>query len=439
MGAPLLARKRVLGAKAESVPGTAEVLTSAKATGTITLSGQPGDGDTVTIDDGTHDPVVFEFDTGDGVTPGNVEVTVGGSKEATMAALVVAINAQTDSDFTIVATPNSPADAACNLVNSAWGAAGTAALAKSGANIAVVGMTGGRDYDAAAVALVVFDPRIQPTVEMAHRERAGTFGEHLAVPGTRTGVITFSLELSGSGNAGSPVPASADLFLPAAGFTRDVSGGGAVFSPDITPVEADGALTHTLTMGLWQDGKYQQLHGAQGTVKFIGTAGQIIRLEFTFTGIYTSDVDGQLPEPVFPTVYPIHLRAAGDLSLDAWTPRVATFELMANNDVQLEEDATSATGYIFAAINDQTFTGKIDPEKRLAAEADLRGEWVAGTGRDFTLALGAGGDGKSVTFAAPILQPMNIQDGERKKLLTDELEFMLHPDSGRDELTLTFS
>lgn len=51
---------------------------SVKNVVTITFTGNPVDGDTVTLDDN-----VFEFDTGDGVTTGHSAVIVGASLEET--------------------------------------------------------------------------------------------------------------------------------------------------------------------------------------------------------------------------------------------------------------------------------------------------------------------------------------------------------------------
>jgi len=64
------------------------------ATGTVVMTGQPSDTDTVTIDDGiVAAAIIFEFDSGGGVTGDNTVVTIGGSAAATMAALKAAIDA----------------------------------------------------------------------------------------------------------------------------------------------------------------------------------------------------------------------------------------------------------------------------------------------------------------------------------------------------------
>jgi len=62
--------------------------------GTIAFSGgNADDGDTLTIDDGVGTPIVFEFDTPDGVGGGNTVVALGATAAATAANLAAAINA----------------------------------------------------------------------------------------------------------------------------------------------------------------------------------------------------------------------------------------------------------------------------------------------------------------------------------------------------------
>lgn len=51
---------------------------SVKNVVTITFTGNPADGDTVTLDDN-----VFEFDTGDGISVGHTAVVIGASLEET--------------------------------------------------------------------------------------------------------------------------------------------------------------------------------------------------------------------------------------------------------------------------------------------------------------------------------------------------------------------
>jgi hypothetical protein len=76
-----------------TVAGMASGTATAKATGSITLAAQPADTNTISLDDGAGGTETFEFESGGGVTPGNIAVTIGADMWATMDALVTAINA----------------------------------------------------------------------------------------------------------------------------------------------------------------------------------------------------------------------------------------------------------------------------------------------------------------------------------------------------------
>jgi hypothetical protein len=135
-------------------PGPRFVLTDANATpgvaatGTVTLTGQPGDADTVTIDDDTQ-TVVFEFDSDVSVinTPTLRGVTIGVNSNATTANLAIAIN---DAGFTFDVAALAVASV-CNLTHDIPGTAGNNAVVEAAANVAAAGLAGGVDPVPAAV------------------------------------------------------------------------------------------------------------------------------------------------------------------------------------------------------------------------------------------------------------------------------------------------
>lgn len=112
------------------------------ATGSIVISEQNAeDGDTVTIDDGEHEPKVFEFDDDTNVGSGNIRVEIGDDHFESIANLVTAIN--DTEDLNVVATDNG--NGSCALTNEVPGEDGNVALSKSGDAITVSGMSGGKD------------------------------------------------------------------------------------------------------------------------------------------------------------------------------------------------------------------------------------------------------------------------------------------------------
>lgn len=75
--------------------GVGGIAANTHDTATITLNGNPQDGDTVTLD--SH---VFEFDTGNGVSAGHIAVIIGNTLDVTMANLATAI--QTQEDYKVI-------------------------------------------------------------------------------------------------------------------------------------------------------------------------------------------------------------------------------------------------------------------------------------------------------------------------------------------------
>lgn len=107
------------------------------ATGTVTFSGNPTDGQIITISDGEN-VVTFEFDDDADVEPGNTAVEIGGDGDATATALHTAIGA---SDLTITSVDDE--SGLLTLTNDATGSAGNVTITENATNVAVTGMSGG--------------------------------------------------------------------------------------------------------------------------------------------------------------------------------------------------------------------------------------------------------------------------------------------------------
>ena len=114
-----------------------------KAEGSIALSGQPSDGDYVAVNG-----VTFEFDSGGAVTAGRVLVTIAATAALSLAALVAAMQERLlsdDPDIGLFAYVTAAAPTvSVGLTYYDVGEAGNLEITKSGTNITVVGMSGGR-------------------------------------------------------------------------------------------------------------------------------------------------------------------------------------------------------------------------------------------------------------------------------------------------------
>jgi len=107
------------------------------ATGTISLTGNPADTNTVTVSDGVK-IVTFEFDDNATITAGNVTVTIGASAALTMTALLAAIAA---SGLRLSWTAGVTTTTNTLFTSTASNVFAVPTWTKSGANITVAGLT----------------------------------------------------------------------------------------------------------------------------------------------------------------------------------------------------------------------------------------------------------------------------------------------------------
>jgi len=301
------------------------------------------------------------------------------------------------------------------------------------------------DLSASEAAFNVFDATIQPNIDFTERLGQSAFSPLPGALGARGGTCTFAIELHGSGTPNDTegdeaCPAWAETFLPACGFTR--VDGAAVYKPDSTGPSggADSSAVRTLTIGLYEDGVKKALKGCMGNAVFTFASGQIVRIEFTFQGLWTDPADVALLAPDYPAVTPLRF-ADANLTIGSWAPKLAELTIDLGNDVQLREDANTTEGYSTAIITGRRITGSLNPEASLVAEEDVYGDWLSYAEQALAFTLGAGNDGNTVAFAAPKLQFTNVQEGDRNGIQIDEISFQLNrsADAGDDELTITFS
>jgi hypothetical protein len=286
-------------------------------------------------------------------------------------------------------------------------------------------------------AFLAYDASIQQNMDSEVRQMQGKFSPLGATLGAHLGTLNFSMELTGSGSGGAPVPGWADVLLPACGFVKAT----ATFSPESTAPGAAGAGTKTITIGLFEDGVLKKLTGAMGNCKLTGEAGKRVMLEFEFQGVWNAPVDSALITPTYPTVSPLRMVSSAFTITEGstdWTPKLSKFELDFGNELTVREDVSAAAGVYAALITGRRLNGTMDPESTLVATNDLYGDRLALTEKELSIVLGSVA-GNIVTLAAPALQFIDPQEGDRNGMQVDEVAFQLNASSGDDELTITFS
>lgn len=143
------------------------------------------------------------------------------------------------------------------------------------------GLTGAQTWATAQWIMATTRPRRR--IERMNEPRdlyTRVLGASDEIPGPRVTELTFTVELAGSGTAGTPPPWG--RLLRACQFAETITVGNRV---EYTPVSAPG---ESLTFRVWEDGVAWIARGARGQVAFDVTAYKRPTATFTFRGFDTT-------------------------------------------------------------------------------------------------------------------------------------------------------
>lgn len=273
---------------------------------------------------------------------------------------------------------------------------------------------------------------IQADIPMDEREGQGGFNRLASVCGPRKGTLTFTTGMAWDGTATEPTWAS--VLLPACGWTDNGSG---VFNPKS---EDAGANVKTLTLGVFENGKIKKLTGAVGTFKINLVAGKMCTIDWEFQGVWQPVVDGAVISPTYPTATELRFAAATASSWNSVAMILSTATIDAGNEIVMREDARTEAGFISGLITDRKPMITVNPEAVLVATQNREGSWLAGT--EAALAITLDGPGTATLgISAPRAQIQSLKEGDRGKMITDEIEFSCNKNgtSQDQELTITFT
>lgn len=286
----------------------------------------------------------------------------------------------------------------------------------------------------ADAAMNVYSPMIQANVEMEEREGQGGFGYLPSIAGARTGTATFRTYLEWDGSA--TEPAWADTFLPACGWVKS----GQVYTPRS---EAPGSNVKTLTIGCYVDKLFKSISGAMGTFVVTLPTGKSGYIDWTFTGVWQEPSDVAIITPTYPTAKPLKYTSG----LAEWNDVnlcVSQVTIDAGNEVIMRECPTTAAGYISAIVTNRKPKITADPEASTVAAQDRWAAWLSSTEYALEIDVGgpAGGSSDAVlSFDAPKATITNLQEADRGKFVTDQLEFACNKNGAThdEELSITFT
>jgi len=282
-----------------------------------------------------------------------------------------------------------------------------------------------------ADAFLCYEPSFDDVTDIHERNPIRpTLSQMNPVTGRYYGVLTFKVELKGSGTAGT-APEWGKLFK----FCKMTHTNVPVTSDTYTPASSGDP---SCTVAFYVDGKRYQLAGARGTWRFSANVGEIVMVEFTFWGIATItdqtllssiSYDDTVPEPLLGTSLTVH--SDTDFICEM-------FELDLGNTLALRPDISATTGIKSILVPDRKCVGSIKVEERLVSDEDIYGKLFDGTEGNLSVTLGATA-GNICTITAPKLRYTDITQEFRDGILVLTCAFQLNMSSGDDEISLAFT
>ena len=186
----------------------------------------------------------------------------------------------------------------------------------------------------------------------------------------------------------------------------------------IEPV-SDPASMESLTMANFEDGFRKQLKGARGNLKLNYKTGEPGIMNFEFMGVEAGMADVALLSGIthastLPTP-PAFLNAS--LSMAEYSALISEIEIDLGCVLAPSTDANEERGIKLFQIVDANVVGSYDPEMVLAATHDFYANWFANTEMvlDFTLGSSSGNRSR---FYAPRAQYIGLDDGDREGIAT---------------------
>lgn len=249
-------------------------------------------------------------------------------------------------------------------------------------------------------------------------------------------VLTFDVELAGSGSAGT-APAYAAI-LTACGFIEsDPSPTGT--SKIYTPIST---LWPSVTFYFYHDGQLHKVHGARGDMNLAMTKGALPKFSFTFTGRYATPTAASPSSPdVTDYVAPVAVTNSNTPTFTlGGSPltdlRAESFSLAMGNSV-VPRNIINANEI---HITDRNVTGNAVAEAVLTTTKDW---FTDALESDSSINLQAlqlihgTTSGNIVQIDAPAVQLSGVSQNDSDGLLVYSFDMVFVPSSGNDEVTFT--
>jgi len=248
---------------------------------------------------------------------------------------------------------------------------------------------------------------------------------------------TFSVELAGSGTAGTaPRYGSA---LKACGMaeaiTDEVSGGG----DDTVTYTPISASFPSITIHYNVDGVRHIVTGCRGTFAISAAVGEIPSIDFTFTGIYNPPTDTALPSVTYGNqATPLIFKNGNttNFQLLSYAGALMNFSMDVGNSIVYRE---LVGGTKEVLLTDRAANGSVTIEAPALAQKDYFIAALSDTTLgNLTLTHGTTA-GNIVRFTSTKVDIGDVAYGEADGVTMLEIPYTLVPSSANDEMSLVFT
>lgn len=286
----------------------------------------------------------------------------------------------------------------------------------------------------------IYNPIIQCNTEMEQRQGQGGFGYLASVPAGKTGTATFRTYLEWDGT--DTEPSWAETFFPACGWVKT----GGTYTPRSDP---PGSNVKTLTIGVYQRDSstgtvFKSITGAMGNFVLTLPTGRPGYIDWTFQGAWQEPTNETMLTPTYPSVHVC--RFAGGLA--EWNDVnlcISQAVINSGNTLYMRQCPTQDSGFISCSILDRRPTITVDPEAKTLSAQNAWSSWLTNL-HEYALELDvAGADGAVsdavLSFDAPKAQLINVQEGDRSGLVTENREFQCNKNGAThdQELSIVFT
>jgi len=242
--------------------------------------------------------------------------------------------------------------------------------------------------------------------------------------------VTFSVELAGSGTAGTAPRYGAAL--KACGLSETVASGTSV---TYAPVSSSFS---SVTIHYNTDGVRHKITGARGSVVLNATVGEIPTLEFTMQGIYNAPDDSALPSVTYgnqatPLIFKDGNTSSFQLLSHAGALQSISLDL--GNEMVYRE---LVGGTKEVLITNRNITGSVSIEAVALATKDFFAAAIAETTGNLTFLHGTTA-GNKVEVSSTKADIGDVAYGEQDGIQMLEIPYTLVPSTANDEISIVYT